>query len=69
MMREPTDAKMTAKAKECLRPILSASHPKKAPPTGLATKPTAKIAIVDRKAGVLSLLSKNWVEMKTAKMA
>lgn len=41
-----------------LRPILSPKRPKTIPPTGRATKPTAKTASTDRSAEVGLLLSK-----------
>ena len=54
---------------EALRPTRSPIQPKRKPPNGRATKPTAKIARVDSTADAGSDLLNSWLAMKGVKVA
>ncbi|MDQ0754987.1 hypothetical protein QFZ61_000974 [Arthrobacter sp. B3I4] len=69
IMRLPTDARPTARVMDAFRPIRSPIQPKRNPPKGRATKPTAKMASVDSTADAGSALLKSWLAMNGVKVA
>ena len=69
IMRLPSDARPTASVMEVLRPTRSPIQPKRKPPTGRATKPTAKIASVASTAEAGSALLNSWLAMNGVNVA
>ncbi|BAS10940.1 hypothetical protein AHiyo4_43620 [Arthrobacter sp. Hiyo4] len=69
MIKLPRAARPTANVMDVLRPIRSPIQPNTKPPNGRATKPTAKIARVARKADVGSALLNSALAMNGENVA